>query len=191
MKCDAWLELQWRQTKLSGETLGASFSAATATIHEPAPQAESRSEGLTCRLPFFSLWLFFHFYFCVFFSFFFLFSFLNCFSFENVSRVHFSSFHCFPPGDVGSCHTGYTTNHAQQLRDCGGVSRNSHTRAPSYPPSPPRLIPQMIPLHRENRCLLDVSSPQRQSFFFCCWDSFFVVVFFCLVPVAQLLTQIE
>lgn len=31
---------------------------------------------------------------------------------------------------------------------------------------PPRLIPQLIPSRRENRCFLDPSAPQRQSFFF-------------------------
>lgn len=31
---------------------------------------------------------------------------------------------------------------------------------------PPRLIPQLIPSHSENRCFLDASAPQRQSFFF-------------------------
>lgn len=85
---------------------GGTSSAATAAIHQPAAHAESRSEGLTCRLPFFfCFWLFFHFYFYVVFL---------LFSFENVSRVHFSSFHCFPPRDVGSRQTGYATNHAQQ-----------------------------------------------------------------------------
>lgn len=48
----------------------------------------------------------------------FIFMFFCCFfllfSFENVSQVHFSSFHCFPPRDVGSRQTGYPTNHAQQ-----------------------------------------------------------------------------
>lgn len=120
VKCDAWLELQWRQKRNQDgffflfhggrnrlvKLCGGNFLC----CHRRYPPT-----CCSCREPlrrinlsstfFFCFWLFFHFYFYVVFL---------LFSFENVSRVHFSSFHCFPPRDVGSRQTGYATNHAQQ-----------------------------------------------------------------------------
>lgn len=135
-----FFSVSWR-TKSFGETLGGNFLCCHRRY---PPTCCSRREPLRrinlSSTFFFCFGLFFHFYFYVVFL---------LFSFENVSRVHFSSFHCFPPRDVGSRQTGYATNHAQQW---GGI--------------PPRLIPQLIPSPRENRCFLDASAPQRQSFFF-------------------------